>query len=156
MLGAEERVTDALARAEGEIGRVEIDAVPSWARFFLAPADLDGIASVIYNCLAAHEELRSRYASVAIGRAEAAFERRLPGEARSRAFDAILLTGGYLLDGQFEHAERHGELAIGLTKEIASMRAVDRLGAVAQLAEPYIGRSGISALVEGSRDLAAD
>lgn len=156
MLGADDRVADAIARAEGERGRVANDDVPSWARFFLAPADIDGIASVIYNSLAAHEEHRSRYTPVAIGRAEAAFAHRQPGEARSHTFDAISLAAGYLLDGQLDSAERNGHLAVDRTKEIASVRAVDRLSEVAELAKPHAGRSGIAALIERISELAAE
>lgn len=156
VLGADDRVADALARAEGELGRVDTRSVPSWARFFLAPADIDGIASVIYNCLATHENLRSRYAPVAIGRAQAAVARRLPGEARSRTFDAISLAAGYLLDGQAEHAELNGHLAVDLAEKITSVRAIDRLDTVAQLAKPYAARSGTAALLERVRDLAAN
>ncbi|MGH3736187.1 MAG: hypothetical protein ACRDT6_11290 [Micromonosporaceae bacterium] len=156
MLGADERVADALARAEGERGRVDTAEVPSWAEFFLAPADIDGIASVIYNSLAAHEEHRSRYTPVAIDRAAAAFAHRRPGEDRSRAFDAISLAGGYLLDGQLEQAESNGHLAVDLTRQLASVRAVDRLGAVAELATPYAERSGIAAVVERISELSSE
>lgn len=155
MLGADDRVADALARAEGERGRVDTEEVPSWARFFLAPADIDGIASVIFNSLAAHEEHWSKYAPVAIGRGEAAFAHRQPGEARSRTFDAISLAGAYLLDGQLKHAERNGHLAVDRAKEVASVRAVDRLSEVAELARPHARRTGIAALIERISDLAA-
>jgi hypothetical protein len=39
MLGAADRVSDSLARAQDELGRVDESTVPAWARFFLAPAD---------------------------------------------------------------------------------------------------------------------
>lgn len=58
MLGAADRVCDSLARAQDELGRVDTSTVPAWARFFLAPADLDGISGVIYGCLASHTEHR--------------------------------------------------------------------------------------------------
>jgi tetratricopeptide (TPR) repeat protein len=148
MLGTDDRVRDAIARAEGELARVDADTVPSWARFFLAPADIDGIAGVIYNNLAAHEEHRARYAPTAIERAERAYARRQSGETRSRTFDAISLATGYLLDAQLNQMERYGHLAIDMATDVASARAVDRLVGMAALAQPQASHSGVAGVLE--------
>ncbi|MFC7483052.1 hypothetical protein ACFQX7_27870 [Luedemannella flava] len=68
-LGQDALVCDALARAEGELARVDAATVPSWARFFLAPADINGIAAVVYSTLATHSQHRAAFASMAIERA---------------------------------------------------------------------------------------
>lgn len=153
MLGAADRVCDALARAEGELARVDTDTVPSWARFFLAPADLDGISGVVYGCLASHREHR-RYASMAIQHSERAFDLRQAGESRSQTFDAISLATGYLLDAQPDQAERHGHQAVDMTSATISTRAVDRLKTMAGLARPHAGHRGVTDVVERVRVLA--
>ncbi len=148
LLGADGRVRDALARAQAELGRVDPDTVPSWAQFFLAPADIDGISAVAYTCLARHEEHRATYAPVAIERADRAFARRRAGETRSRTFDAISLATGYLLDGQPDLFERHGHGAVDMSTTSASARAVDRLRTVAATARRYAVGSGVAGVLE--------
>jgi len=147
MLGADDRVRDALARAEGELARVDADTVPSWARFS-APADIDGLAGVIYNCLATHEKHRFRYAPTAIERAERSFERRQVGESRSRTFDAISLATGYLLDEQLDQVERHGNVAVDMSAEVNSVRALDRLDQLAALAQPHQAHAGVAGVLD--------
>ena len=147
LLGSDEHVSDALARAAGELARVDADTVPSWARFFLAPADIDGISAVAYVCLASHDEHRARYASAAIERAERAYTRRREGESRSRTFDAISLATGYLLDSQPDLVERYGHAAVDLANEGASTRATDRLRSLARLAQPYATHSGVGGVL---------
>jgi transcriptional regulator with XRE-family HTH domain len=148
LLCADERVRDALARSQAELGRVDVDTAPSWARFFLAPADFDGISAVAYGCLAGHHEHRARYAPAALERAERALARRRAGEARSRTFDAISLATGYLLDAQPKTFEQHGHVAVDLTIGSASARAVDRLRGMAEYAMPYAAHSGVAAVLE--------
>lgn len=148
LLGSDELVCDALARAEGELARVDAESVPPWARFFLSPADINGMAGVVYTCLAAHPQHRTRYAPMAIERSEEAYRLRREGEARSHTFDAISLATACLLDGELREAERHGHTAVDLAERIASMRAVDRLANLARLAAPRAGDSGIEGLRE--------
>jgi len=155
LLGSADRCRDAVARAEGELARVDADTVPSWARFFLAPADIDGIAGVAYSYLAAHDEHRARYAPMAIERAQRAFTQRQSGERRSQTFDAISLTTGYLLDGQPDHAERYGHLAVDMTVEGASARAVDRLRTAATHARPHATHGGVASVLERIAALSA-
>lgn len=148
ILGQDERVRDSIARAEGELVRVDATSVPPWARFFCAPADIDGIAGVIYNSLALHPQHRSRYTSTAIDRSERAYERRRNGETRSRIFDAISLASAYLLDEQLDQAEKYGHTALDLLADVESRRVTDRLATVTTLARPHLTHSGIAALVE--------
>jgi hypothetical protein len=148
MLGNDERVRDAVARAEGELARVDAASIPSWARFFLAPADINGITGVVYSCLASHREHRARYAPKAIERAERAYALRQPGETRSRAFDAISVATGYLLDAQLDHAERHSHTALDAAVALDSVRAADRLAVLAAIARPHVGHSGIASALE--------
>jgi tetratricopeptide (TPR) repeat protein len=155
LLGADERVCDALARAEAELGRVDVDTVPSWARFFLAPADFDGISAVAYGRLARHGEHRARYAPVALECAERAFARRRAGEARSCTFDAISVATGYLLDEQPDVFERHGHVAVDMTVGGASVRAVDRLRDMVEYARPYAWHSGVAAVIARVAGLSA-
>jgi transcriptional regulator with XRE-family HTH domain len=154
MLGSAELVCDALARAENELQRVDADTVPSWARFSLAPGELDGISGVVYACLASHREHRA-YASMAIDKAERAFGRRVTGEARSQAFDAISVATGYILDGQPEQAERFGHRAVDMATMTVSVRATDRLKGMAALARPYAHRSGVTDVLDRVAALAA-
>lgn len=154
MLGAADLVCDALARAEGELDRVDAATVPSWARFSLAPGELDGISGVIYGRLAAHREHR-RYATLAIKCAEGAFGRRVPGEERSQTFDAISVATGYLLDGQLSEAEQYGHRAVEMATLTASVRAADRLRGMAALATPYKTHSGVAEVVARIGSLAA-
>lgn len=154
MLGSAELVCDALARAENELQRVDADTVPSWARFSLAPGELDGISGVVYACLASHREHRN-YASSAIDRAERAFGRRVPGEGRSQAFDAISIATGYILDGQLDKAEQFGHRAVDLATMTVSTRATDRLKGMAALARPYTNHSGVTDVVDRVTELAA-
>ena len=95
------------------------------------------------------------YTPTAIERAERAFTHRRPGETRSRTFDAISLADAHLLNEDFTHAEQYGHLAIGMTSQIASVRAVDRLRTFAQLARPHLDHSGIAAVVEDIDQLQA-
>jgi hypothetical protein len=149
MLGSDDLVRDALARAEGELARVDADTVPSWARFFLAPADINGIAGVVvYTCLATHPQHQGRYASAAIERSTRAFEQRQPGETRSRTFDAISLSGAYLLDGQLDQAGRYAHTAIDMADTVHSTRAVDRLQGLVPLATPFAGKSDVADILE--------
>jgi transcriptional regulator with XRE-family HTH domain len=148
VLGSDTLVCDALARAEGELARVDLDTVPSWARFFLAPADINGIAGVIYTNLAAHPDHRAGYAPKAIERSAAAYQLRQAGENRSRTFDAISLATACLLDEDLDQAERYGHTAIDMTEQIDSARAVDRLRGFADLARPHAGRGGLGDVVE--------
>lgn len=154
-LGSADLVCDALARAEGELARVDADTVPSWAQFFLAPADINGIAGVVYTCLATHPEHRAKYAPLAIERSALAYEQRQPGETRSRTFDAISLASGYLLDGQLGVADRYAHTAIDMTAEIDSVRAFDRLGGMAELARLHAGNSGIAGVLDRIADISA-
>jgi hypothetical protein len=148
MMGSADLVCDSLARAEGELARVDADGVPSWAQFFLAPADINGIAGVIYTCLGAHKEHRAKYAPLAIERSTLAYEQRQSGETRSRTFDAISLASGHLLDGDLDLAERYVHRAIDMTDEIDSVRAFDRLLGVAQLAQPYANDSRVAGVLD--------
>jgi tetratricopeptide (TPR) repeat protein len=154
MLGSDDHVCDALARAEGELARVDADTVPSWARFFLAPADINGIAGVIYTCLATHPQHQARYAPVAIERSTRAFEQREPGEMRSRTFDAISLSGAYLLDGQLDQAELHAHTAIDMATGLQSTRTVDRLRGLAALAQPFAAKGDVASVLERVDQLA--
>jgi len=154
-LGSDDLVCDALARAEGELARVDANTVPSWARFFLAPADINGIAGVVYTCLASHDVHRAKYAPVAIERSSKAYQQRQAGEARSRTFDAISLAAGYLLEGELGAAERYAHAAIDMTIKIDSVRAVDRLNTVAALARPHVSDSRCAGVVERIAALAA-
>jgi hypothetical protein len=148
VLGSDTLVCDALARAEGELARVDLDTVPSWARFFLAPADINGIAGVIYTNLAAHPEHRATYTPKAIERSAAAYQLRQDGETRSRTFDAISLATAHLLDDDLNQAERYAHTAVDMTEQIDSARAVDRLCRFADLAGPRAGHSGVDGVVE--------
>jgi tetratricopeptide (TPR) repeat protein len=147
MLGSADLVRDSLARAEGELARVETN-VPSWAQFFLAPADINGISGLVYTCLATHPHHRAKYAPLAIERSALALEQRQPGETRSRTFDAISLASSHLLDGDVSTAERYAHMAIDMTDAIDSERACDRLHAVAHLAQPYANNSGVAGVLE--------
>jgi hypothetical protein len=148
MLGAADRVCDSLARAQDELGRVDTSTVPAWARFFLAPADLDGISGVIDGCLASHTEHRSRFAPLAIEHAERAYAARVDGEGRSRTFDAISVATGYVLDSQPERAADAGHRAVDMAVATDSVRAVDRLRVMASLARPYSTHHGVSGVLE--------
>ncbi|WP_329484201.1 hypothetical protein OG555_18800 [Kribbella sp. NBC_01484] len=148
MLGAADRVSDSLARAQDELGRVDEGTVPAWARFFLAPADLDGISGVIYASLASHSEHRIRFAPRAIEHAERSYTIRGVGEERSRTFDAISLATGYLLDAQPDRAAAAGHLAVDMALATDSVRAADRLQAMASLARPYSAHDGVSGVLE--------
>lgn len=154
MLGADEHMSDALARAQSELGRVDADTAPSWARFFLAPADIDGISAVAYNSLARHPEHRAKYASVAIDRAGKALENRREGETRSQIFDAISLATGYVLDAQSERFAQYGNLAVDMASESASVRVLDRLGSMAGIARQYAAHSGVSGVIQRVENLA--
>ncbi|TDW24136.1 helix-turn-helix domain-containing protein [Kribbella kalugense] len=148
MLGAADRVSDSLARAQDELGRVDESKVPSWARFFLAPADLDGISGVIYGCLASHIEHRNRFAERAIDHAERSYATRGAGEERSRTFDAISITTGYVLDAQPDRAAAAGHQAVDMALATDSVRAADRLQAMASLARPYASHDGMIGVLE--------
>ncbi|TDD58022.1 hypothetical protein E1263_20920 [Kribbella antibiotica] len=154
MLGAADLVCDALARAEGELDRVDVATVPSWARFSLAPGELDGISGVIYGRLAAHSEHR-KYATQAIECGESAFGRRVAGEERSQTFDAISVAIGYMLDGQLNEAEQYGHRAVEMATATASVRAADRLRGLAALATPYKAHGGVTEVVARIGSLAA-
>lgn len=147
-LGAADRVSDSLARAQDELGRVDEGTVPSWARFFLAPADLDGISGVIYTCLASHAEHRTRFAPRAIEHAERSYATRGTGEERSRTFDAISIAAGYVLDAQPDRAAAAGHRAVDMALATDSVRAVDRLKAMASLARPYATHDKVSEVLE--------
>jgi hypothetical protein len=147
MLGAADRVSDSLARAQDELGRIDEDTVPSWARFFLAPADLDGISGVIYGCLASHAEHRARFAPRAIEHAERSYATRGAGEERSRAFDAISVATGYVLDAQPDRAATAGHQAVDMALATDSARAADRLQAMASLARAYATHDGVSGVL---------
>ncbi|QNE18277.1 helix-turn-helix transcriptional regulator [Kribbella qitaiheensis] len=155
MLGSGDRVCDSLARAKEELGRIDADTVPAWARFFLAPADLDGISGVIYGCLAAHQEHRARFAPLAIEHAERAYAKRGPGEERSRTFDAISVATGYILDAQPEPATTAGHTAVDLVVATDSARATDRLRLMASLARGYRSHNGVGGVLERVGSLAA-
>jgi transcriptional regulator with XRE-family HTH domain len=148
MLGAADRVSDSLARARDELGRVDEDTVPAWARFFLAPADLDGISGVIYGCLASHPEHRRRFAPLAIEHAERSYSIRAAGEERSRTFDAISIATGYFLDAQPDRATDAGHQAVDLALATDSVRAADRLQSMVSLASPYTTHSGVNGVLE--------
>ncbi|MBB5835993.1 hypothetical protein [Kribbella italica] len=154
MLGDSPRVCDALSRAQDELGRVEPGAVPAWARFFVAPADLDGISGVVYGSLASHSEHRERFAARAIEHSERAYARRTPGEERSRAFDAISVATGYVLDGQTDLAAEAGHRAVDRAVETASRRANDRLRTMAAMARPLASDDGIRSVLDRVATLA--
>ncbi|MEU4607513.1 hypothetical protein AB0F43_31395 [Kribbella sp. NPDC023972] len=154
MLGAADRVSDSLARAQDELGRVDEGSVPAWARFFLAPADLDGISGVIYGCLASHADHRAHFAPRAIEHAERSYATRGAGEERSRTFDAISVATGYFLDAQPARAATAGHLAVDMALATDSVRAGDRLQAMASLARPYAAHDGVSEVLERVRAFA--
>jgi transcriptional regulator with XRE-family HTH domain len=154
MLGAADRVCDALARAKGELSRVDAATVPSWARFFLAPADLDGISAVAYGCLASHPEHRSRYAQAVIEHADRAVGLRQRGEHRSRIFDTISLTTGYLLDDQPAQVDQYGHEALDMAATATSARATDRLLGMARLMPSRPAHSGVAGVLQRIGSLA--
>ena len=155
MLGGAELVCDSLARAEGELARVDAASVPSWAQFFLAPADIDGIAGVVYACLAAHAEHRASSAPLAVERSTRAYQHRQPGETRSRTFDAISLASCLLLDGDLDAAERYTRHATNMIDEVDSARAVDRLREVGHLARRHAAAAHTSSRAAGILDRVA-
>ena len=155
MLGSDEHVRDAIARAEGELTRVDATTLPSWARFFLAPAEIDGVAGFAYSRLAMRGEHRAEFAPVAIERTQRALEQRQPGASRSRTFDSILLATAYLIDGQLDQAEQYGHVAIDMTADQASVRAVDRLREAAAHARRRPSRGAFSGVIERIDGLAA-
>lgn len=147
MLGAADRVSDALARARDELGRVDESTVPAWARFFTV-TDLDGISGVIYGCLASHKEHRKQFAPHAIEHAERSYAVRGSGEERSRTFDAISIATGYFLDAQPALAAAAGHQAVDLATATDSARAADRLQSMASLARPYAAHDDVSGILE--------
>jgi tetratricopeptide (TPR) repeat protein len=153
MLGSAEHVRDAVARAESELARADADPGHSWARYF-RNRSVDGTSGIAFSHLAAHHEHR-RYASLAVDHAQRAYDRRRPGEGRSRILDAISLTRCYLLDGQPDQAESYGHVAIDMTSVTASVRAVDRLRGVATVARRYESHSGVAGVLERIRALEA-
>jgi len=146
-IGDDARVCDSLARAESELDRADSDAAPGWAQFFLAPADIDGLAGVIYTQLAAHQQHRTRYTNTAIERSQRAFNHRRTGETRSRTFDVISMANAHLLDEDLTNAERYGHLALDMTAAITSVRAVDRLLSFTELAQPHLAHPGVAEVV---------
>ena len=133
-LGDAPRVRDSLARAEDELGRASADSAPTWAEFFLAPADIDGSSGVVYGCLATHAQHRDRYAPMALDHASRALTARRTGEARSRVFDAITTATGHLLTGDVTAAQVQAHLAVDLAGSVASLRVCDRFEGMLALA----------------------
>jgi transcriptional regulator with XRE-family HTH domain/tetratricopeptide (TPR) repeat protein len=154
-LGDDTQARDHLRRAEAELGRADPDTAPAWARFFLAPADFDGMSTLAYTSLATHRQHRPVYAPIAADRAERALALRRPGESRSRVFDAVSAATAHLLTGQAAAAHTHAQLAVDLAATVASQRVHDRLSQMLRLA-PASGfddiRQRVDELTNGDRD----
>jgi tetratricopeptide (TPR) repeat protein len=133
-LGDDARVRECLARAETELDRANPDTAPTWAGFFLAPADFDGTSALVYTTLAAHRQHRSRYTPAALEHSHRALAARRPGETRSRVFDTVSVASAHLLDAQPIAAQTHAHAAIDVAAAVASQRTYDRLTRMLRLA----------------------
>jgi tetratricopeptide (TPR) repeat protein len=150
-LGDETRVRDCLTRAQTELDRVDPDTAPTWAGFFLAPADFDGTSALVYTSLAAHPYHRARYTPMALEHSHRALAARRPGETRSRVFDTISVASAYLLDAQPTTARTHTHAAIDLAATVASQRTHDRLTRMLPLA-PDTGFDDVAERVKALTD----
>jgi hypothetical protein len=150
-LGDDIQVRDRLGRAEAELGRADPDTAPTWARFFLAPADFHGMAALAYTSLATHRRHRPAYTPIAADRAQRALALRRPGESRSQAFDAISTATAHLLAEQPATAHTHALHAVDLAATVASQRVHDRLTQMLRLA-PRSGFDDIRQRVDEHTD----
>jgi tetratricopeptide (TPR) repeat protein len=133
MQGRPAQVRDALARAQGELDRIDPATAPAWTRFFTAPADLHGLTGVIYGALAAHDEHRT-YAATAAEHSLQAVRLRRAGENRSFTFDLIAVATAHALDGQLDGAEKYARRALKQADDVRSARVHDRLRGMWQIA----------------------
>ena len=155
MQGRPAQVKDALARAQGELDRIDPATAPVWTRFFTAPADLHGLTGVIYGALAQHEEHRS-YAGTAAEHSLQAVRLRQAGENRSFTFDLIALATAHALDGQFDGAEKYAHRALNHAEAMRSARVRDRLQTMWDVAAPHAAQhSGLADLGTRIRALQA-
>ena len=139
MQGKPMQVKDALARAQGELDRIDPVTAPAWTRFFTAPADLHGLTGVIYNALASHEEHRG-YAGTAAEHSLQAVRLRQAGENRSLTFDLIAVATAHALDGQLDGAEKYARRALQHAEAMRSARVRDRLQGMWQVAGHHAAR----------------
>ncbi len=139
MQGKPAQVKDALARAQGELDRIDPATAPVWTRFFTAPADLHGLTGVIYGALASHEEHRG-YAVTAAEHSLQAVRLRQAGENRSFTFDLIGVATAHALDGQPDGAEKYARRALNHAEAMRSARVRDRLQGMWQVAGQYAAR----------------
>jgi transcriptional regulator with XRE-family HTH domain len=140
LLGAPDQVIDSLARARGELERVDPQSAPAWTKFALAEADLHGISGVVYTALARHDEHRS-YADQALAESHRAVQLRRAEDRRSFVFDMISVASASVLAGEFMDAVKYGTRAMNLAEAgIRSARVVDRLFGFWDIASPHAER----------------
>ncbi|WP_405180830.1 hypothetical protein OG225_06410 [Nocardia sp. NBC_01377] len=145
MLGDQNRMHFALARAEDEITRVG-DIVAPWTRVFFTPGEFTGIQAVIYNEYAttAPRPIAERYTRAAIDNARASLQASAPSRpARSILFDNITAASAHFRLGEIDTGLSFASTAIEMAEQVTSARVADRLANMVRCATHASPRSDV-------------
>ncbi|MBF8186305.1 helix-turn-helix transcriptional regulator [Nonomuraea sp. K274] len=127
LLGNAELAFKSINRARDELDRAPEHSAPSWVTFF-GYTDLASTYGMIHACLGpAHLE-------TAVDHLTEAVAGRDPSMTRSRAFELTALAAVYLKAGEMTKGINIGRQAVTLATELHSMRVIDRLAPLQEIA----------------------
>ncbi|WP_435593552.1 hypothetical protein [Nocardia sp. bgisy118] len=159
MMGNEQKMNTALARAEDEIGRVGGEVDP-WTQVFFTPGEFTGMRSVVYNeiALAAHSSPKAeRYTIAAIEGAQESLRAGSSSRpARSRMFDETTIATGAFRLHDTDTAVASAARALQMAAQVRSARAVDRLGRMVDAAAPSLRQPDVKGVCHQVLQLAHD
>ncbi|WP_157128864.1 helix-turn-helix domain-containing protein [Nocardia amamiensis] len=146
-----EQMLRSLGRAQDEFARSEPETARAWVRFF-GQADLDASRGVALTALRSATRAELDDAVRLIGRA---ISMRGPDMTRSRIFELIAFATAHLRNGSTERGVRAAYDAVSSTSTVRSVRTVDRLAPLHEVASNQQHHSELKHLVHSIDSLRA-
>ncbi|KZM70459.1 hypothetical protein [Nocardia terpenica] len=141
MMGNQQQMNDALARAEHEIARADRAKADPWNAFFFTAGEHAGLTSAIFNELAVASDDAStveRYTLRALEQIRDSLVSAGPDRpARSVLFDHTLAASCQFRLGDVASGVVSAATALAMTSEVLSARVVGRLQTMSSAAEPF-------------------
>jgi hypothetical protein len=143
MLGNAELCRRALDQAQERAGDIDPAVAPQPWIAHVTPAEVNAITGGAMYRLAQHDR---GYAPKAVEPLLSAIDTFGDEYARSRAINLTSLAGAYFQVGDLDTAVATGHQAITEISELRSVRILDRLRTLAEVAEPYSHRCDVAEL----------
>jgi transcriptional regulator with XRE-family HTH domain len=143
MLGKADLCRRALDQAQECVGDIDPSAAPLPWIAHVTPAEITAITGGAMYRLAQHER---GYAPKAVEPLLSAIDTFGDEYARSRAMNLPSLAGAYFQVGELDTAIATGHRAVTEINALSSVRILDRLRTLAEVAEPYSYRSDVADL----------